>query len=113
MRDPPRVRPDRGLAVRLRRFLTACSVALAGCLPAGDPPAGRHVAKDRTLSGVFLSPSEQEGVASYLLATGPIVDPGLPAPLDRERVADLYLLGGSETSAVSEGLAAASPVVRA
>ena len=88
-------------------------MAFAGCLPAGDSPAGYHVVKDRTLSGVFLSPAEQEGVPSYLLATGPIVDPGLPAPLAAERVADLYRFDGSEGSAPKEGLADATPVIPA
>jgi hypothetical protein len=62
---------------------------------------------------VFLSPSEVEGVASHVLATGPVVDPALPAPWSQERVADLYLFDDVGGGAMVEGLAASYPVVRA
>ena len=41
-------------------------------------PVGQHVVHDRSLSGVFLAASEQVGVPSHLLATGPTW-PGPPA----------------------------------
>jgi len=44
---------------------------LCGCLSLGKAPSGQHVVHDRSLSGVFLAASEQVGVPSHLLATGP------------------------------------------
>lgn len=63
-----------------------------GCLPAGDPPRGRHLVADRTLSAVQFSASEQEGVPAYLLVSGPVhsetsSDAGAAAELPKT---DLY-----------------------
>ena len=111
-RDPPCVRPDRKQAALARRLLAAAlACALAGCLPAGNPPAGRHLVKDRTLSGVFLSPSEKEGVPSYVLATGPLRNPGLAAPYSSETVADVYTFADATSPATLEGLATLAPVI--
>jgi hypothetical protein len=88
----------------------ACTCALAACLPAGAPPAGRHLVHDRTLSGVFLSPSEQDGVSSYLLATGPVRNLDLPAPPAGESVADVYAFVDSAPVVTREGLAGMAPL---
>jgi hypothetical protein len=106
------VRSDRAHAALARRLLAAAfACALAGCLPAGDPPAGRHLVKDRTLSGVFLSPSERDGVPSYVLATGPLRNPGLAAPYSSETVADVYAFADATSPATLEGLASVEPVI--
>lgn len=106
------MRPDREHAALARRLLAAAfACALAGCLPAGDPPAGRHLVKDRTLSGVFLSSSERDGVPSYVLATGPLRNPGLAAPYSSETVADVYTFADATSPATLEGLATLAPVI--
>ena len=89
----------------------ASACALAACLPAGNPPAGRHLVHDRTLSGVFLSPSEQDGVPSYLLATGPVRNLGLPAPLAGESVTDVYGFADASPVVFSEGLGGSAPLI--
>jgi hypothetical protein len=111
-RDPPGVPPDREHAALARRLLAAAfACALAGCLPAGNPPAGRHLVKDRTLSGVFLSPSERDGVPSYVLATGPLRNLGLDAPYSREIVADVYAFADTTSPHPLDGLANVEPVI--
>jgi hypothetical protein len=90
--------------------LLACACGLAGCLPAGDPPAGRHLIKERTLSGVFLSPSEQDGVPSYVLATGPVSSlPSDPAATD-VKLADVYLFSDSPQPVTIDGLVGGEPL---
>jgi hypothetical protein len=49
--------------------LTASMVM--GCLPAGEPPAGQQLVRDRTLTYAFFSPSESDAVPSHLFCTGP------------------------------------------
>ena len=44
--------------------------AWSACLPAGDPPSGRHLVVGRELSRVFYSPSGDLGGPSHLLALG-------------------------------------------
>jgi hypothetical protein len=82
-----------------------------GCLPAGNPPPGHHVVHDRTLSCVYLSPSEIDGVPSYLFATGPSRRPPLDGPLSSVTLADLYGFPGPNTPATTDGLAGMQPVV--
>jgi hypothetical protein len=65
---------------------------------------------DRTLSGVFLSPSEQDGVPSYLLATGPVRNLGLPGPLSGETMADVYAFADSSPVITREGLGGVAPL---
>ncbi len=55
-----------------RALVTIVAVTMAGCLPSGSAPIGRHVLSDRTLSGVHFSPSETDGVPSRVLVTGPV-----------------------------------------
>ncbi len=83
----------------------------------GDPPVGQHVIADRTLTGVYLSPSEQDGVPSNLLVTGPLRDfpPGsiwsasAPHALDGAALSDLYAVPYVGTSAVANGFAGWQP----
>ncbi len=42
-----------------------------GCLPAGEPPAGQQLVRDRTLTYAFFSPSESDAIPSSLFCTGP------------------------------------------
>jgi len=71
LRNPPDVHHcSRGSARTWQISSVAACCFLFGCLPLGDPPAGQHVIADRTLTGVYLSPSEQDGVPSSLLVTG-------------------------------------------
>ena len=83
-----------------------------GCLPSGAPPAGQHLVKDRTLSGVFFTASEIEGVPSHLLATGPLRQP------DRQSfgfewndlLADVYHFPALAGSATLQGLLDVPPI---
>jgi hypothetical protein len=95
--------------------LAIATCALGGCLPVGNPPPGHHVLADRTLSAVYLSPSESDGVPSHLLVTGP--PRALPSYLDARYadsvgvVFDLYeLLDASEASQATS-LAGRQPIV--
>jgi hypothetical protein len=99
--------------VRSHRRLLAWTLAgvLGGCLPAGEPPAGRHLVHDRTLSGVFFSPSEQDGVPAHVLALGPLAHAGLEPPYAEVAVASLYRFADAIPAATLEGLAASEPVV--
>ena len=91
--------------------MAAAAVALAGCLPAGNPPAGRHLLRDRTLTGVFFSPSETPGVASYLLVSGPLRNPSLAAPWSDEVIADVYAPSIESPADAVSGLADLAPAV--
>ena len=76
--------------VASRALVTLVAVTMAGCLPSGSAPIGRHVLSDRTLSGVHFSPSETDGVPSRLLVTGPARDTAevcdiRPSPYDGGR----------------------------
>jgi hypothetical protein len=53
-------------------LVLAVAALLAACLPTGGPPSGQHVVHDRTLSGVYVTASEVDGVPSHVLATGPL-----------------------------------------
>jgi hypothetical protein len=71
---------------------------------------GRHLLSDRTLTGVHFSPSETDGVPSYLLVTGPARDipeeGGVrPPPLT---VADLYQIPVDAASGTAPGLEGAN-----
>ena len=118
--NPPLVRyGKRGnmCSPRALAFVTVC--VFAGCLPVGTPPAGQHVITDRTLTGVFLSPTEQDGVPSNLLVTGP--SRGFPPDsryanaddygFDSAALADLYSASFAGVSSPAAGLAEARPVV--
>ncbi len=86
------------------------ALALAGCLPLGERPAGRQLVKERGLSGVFLSPAEREGVPSHILVTGPVTVPDLPAAYHAPGLADVFLI--TEQAAPMEGLGAVTPVIQ-
>jgi hypothetical protein len=83
----------------------------------GDPPAGQHVIADRTLTGVYLSPSEQDDVPSNLLVTGPLRDfPShslyLTAPDYADAaLSDLYEVPYLGVSSPAPGLLGWQPVV--
>jgi hypothetical protein len=102
-----------GLARRL-----ALSIAIAtmlGCLPAGDPPKGRHLVADRGVSGVVFSPSPSDPARSHLLVSGPTREsPSIDfsggsytTPLS-----DLYQFDASETASPTRRLEQEEPVVR-
>ena len=82
-----------------------------GCLPAGSAPPGRHVIHDRNLSAVYLSPSEVDGVPSYLFAGGPSRHPQLDSPLSYQTLVDLYAFSDPNAAATIEGLSVAQPVL--
>jgi len=90
-----------------------------GCLPAGTPPAGQHIIADRTLTGVYLSPSEQDGVPSHLLVTGPlrgfpsgsILAASDPYASDGAALSDLYAVPYVGISSAANGLAGWQPLV--
>jgi hypothetical protein len=86
--------------------------ALPACLPAGGPPSGQQVVRDRTLGRVFLSPAETMDTPSYLLATGPVR--ALPAEsyVASGALADLYLFPYAPSLATVPSVASAPPVVR-
>ena len=81
------------------------AVTMAGCLPAGSAPIGRHLLSDRTLSGVHFSPSETDGVPSHLLVTGPAQAASYYS--ETYKVADLYEILADTTSKTAHGLAPA------
>jgi hypothetical protein len=86
--DASRVSHGRTLQPRWLCFLAVACLPLA-CLSASPPPAGQHLLAGRDLTGVYLSPSERDGVSSFLLVTLP------PAGAASGRislpVSDLYL----------------------
>jgi len=82
------------MARQRRARVAIAAVAVAGCLPTGSAPSGRHLLSDRALSGVHFSPSETEGVPSHLLVTGPGQFVGSPPYLS----ADLYQVLADPTS---------------
>jgi hypothetical protein len=66
------------------RALALLALAAAGCLPRGDPPAGRQVLADRTASLVGLFPANGDGkLRALFLRPGKTTNPDL---------ADLHLL---------------------
>ena len=84
-------------------FVVWLSASLTGCLPTGNPPAGRHWVSDRTMSGVYFAPSEVEGVPSHVLVAGPVqVESGLNK--DTYSVAALYQVDDHATSGTTQGL---------
>ena len=100
-------------AVTCQRRVLLAMVAAAGCFPSGSAPTGRHLISDRTLSGVHFSPSETDGVPSFLLATGPVQDltaqdltvgggTQQPSNVVQYTVADLYqIVAGTAGGAVN------------
>ena len=112
LRNPSVVRHEsRQLAHIPQVFAAVAGCALLGCLPVGNPPAGQQVFAGRTLTGVFLSPSEKDSVPSYLFAAGPLRMP----PIDNSRdsqptLADLYAFPGANPVATADGLADMQPV---
>ena len=58
-----------------RTIAVATACTLFGCLSPGKPPVGQHVLAERSLTDVFLSPSETDGEPSHLLVTGPLQEP--------------------------------------
>lgn len=90
-------------------------VVFGGCLPLEKAPAGSHVVVDRTLSGVFLVPSEEMGRPSHLLATGATRAPDRTQDTmspSRLRLADVYALSQLEGQWPIEELSREIPVVR-
>ena len=77
--------------------------ALAGCLPTGTSPVGRHVVSDRTMSGVYFAPSEIEEVPSHVLVAGPVQLESGPNK-DAYSVAALYKIDDHATSGTAQGL---------
>ena len=112
MGDPSTVRSEGGLLAK--QSLGFC-LAFCGCLPLGKTPAGQHVVHDRMLTGVFLTASEQAGVPSYLLATGPTRPPANRMPgeqaLDGIMVADVYAFGYADAQAPAETLPGRQAVI--
>lgn len=68
--DASRVSHDSRPRSPLLILVAAAWLPLA-CLSPSPPPAGQHLLARRDLTAVYLSPSEQEGVPSYLLVTAP------------------------------------------
>ena len=100
-----------------RVFFVAAGCLLLDCLPVGNPPAGQHVIADRTLTGVYLSPSEQDGVPSHLLVTGPLLDfppgsiyAGSTLAAD-STLSDLYAVPYVGVSSPANGLAGWQPLI--
>jgi hypothetical protein len=110
---------SRGNTWFLRVLSAVVGCVFLGCLPAGTPPAGQHVIADRTLTGVYLSPSEQDGVPSYLLVTGPqrafpsgsILATSDPFASDGAALSDLYAVPYVGISGAANGLAGWQPMV--
>jgi hypothetical protein len=98
-----------------KQFVGVC-LLFCGCLPLGKAPAGQQVVHDRTLTGVFLTASEQEGLAPYLLATGSTREPlgseqSAPFPSDM-KVADVCAFRYGDGQPLVEGLAGQAPVLQ-
>ncbi len=85
---------------------------LAGCLPAGSPPSGQHIIHDRTLTGVFFTASETDGVPSHLLATGPLRLPRQEVwgPGETDLLADVYDVSPVGGQVAATDLAGQSPL---
>ena len=111
--DATNVRHGVPIAVRAPRIVAAVAgCVLVGCLPVGNPPAGHQVFVDRTLTGVFLSPSENDGTPSHLFATGPLRNPPSSYPLSfQPMLADLYTFPDPNPAASAGGLASVQPVL--
>jgi hypothetical protein len=107
----------RGNAWPMRVLSAAVGCAMFACLPVGTPPVGQHVIADRTLTGVYLSPSEQDGVPSHLLVTGP--QRGFPPGTGwtgysfatEATLSDLYVVPYVSISNPADGLAGWQPLV--
>ena len=63
------------------------------------------------MSGVFLSPSEQPGVPSYVLAAGPVFHPALPPPDAYDLLADIYRFTDASPAVTAESLTGAAPII--
>jgi hypothetical protein len=111
--DATDVRHGVPIAVRAPQIVAAVAgCLLVGCLPVGDPPAGHQVFVDRTLTGVFLSPSETDNTPSHLFATGPLRNPPSSYPLSfQPMLADLYTFPDPNPAASAGGLATMQPVL--
>jgi hypothetical protein len=117
--NPPVVHHgSRGNARTPRVFSVAAGCILFGCLPLGIPPVGEHVIADRTLTGVYLSPSEQDGVPSHLLVTGPAheflptsPDVVLDAATASATRVDLYAVPYADAAVTKNGLSSLQPAV--
>lgn len=96
----------RARAGRQLALLAATCLSL-GCLAPGAPPHGQHIILDRTLTRVFFVPSESAGIASNLLAAGPIKSVGATGLAG----IDLYLFRYQALSQPIAGLAAIAPTV--
>ncbi len=119
LRNSPVMRHGRRAKPGALPVLSAsCGCFLLGCLPVGTPPAGHHVVADRTLTGVYLSPSEMEGVPSHLLVTGPSRQfpragsgAALASALSGAVFADLYSVPYDGVTGPASGLADWQPTV--
>jgi hypothetical protein len=78
-----------------------------GCLPAGSPPLGQHVVFDRTLTAVFFTASEADGVPSNLL----VPSPARPVGPWGASGFDLYRFPYASLSTTINGLAGVPPTV--
>lgn len=85
-----------------------------GCLATPEPPTGQHVVLDRTLSNVFLSPSETDGVPSYLVALGPERPYRLslsdPSVYEVVALAGLYMFPYASSPPIVAGLSGVQPI---
>ena len=96
-------------------LFVATGCVLLGCLPVGSPPAGRHVIADRNLTGIYLLPSERDGVSSNLMVIGPQHE--FPAgsawatDASEATLSDLYDAPYLGISGPASGLAGWQPVV--
>jgi hypothetical protein len=91
-------------------LVVACTCIFSGCLPTGKAPVGQHVLADRSLTSVYLSPSETEGVPSHLLVTGPWQE--YLSNLESYYFADLYAIPYQNLSDTANGLAGRQPMVK-
>jgi hypothetical protein len=94
-------------------ILAAASWILS-CLPSGKHPAGKHIIADRTLTGVFLTASETDGVPSHLFASGPTRLPRRVTQASdccNDLLVDLYAFPYWADSVVVDGLAGKQPTI--
>jgi hypothetical protein len=100
------IRRDRSGWPRALRCFVAAVAAAAGCLPQGEPPAGRQLVADRTSVLAGIVPSTSDGALRVLF-----LRPGPPPPPDNPNLgtSDLYVVSAASSGgAPSEHLLAAS-----
>lgn len=99
------------------RTTAALGVCTAlGCLPAGEPPPGRQIVRDRTVTYTFFSSSESNAVPARLFCTGP--DRAVPYTYSGSDstaslpLTDLYALPYSSETKEPSSLSSLEPVVQ-